>query len=687
MPHNSRDIEGGNTVAKAKDSKEVTHAQALERFDRDEENVATERNLQIKDLEYLANAPWPDDVRRKRVDQKRPMISVNIIPSYVDQVVGDMRQNKISIKIRAMDENSDEEGARVREGLIRQIEYASNAENIYLRAGTSTVQMGYGAWRVNTRRVHEGTQNQEIYLQAVNPHNTLIDSASILDDGSDATHGFIFESMKYRDFEHNWPDAKRLSWQDVLGNSPQGRWYKSDELIIAEYYYQRIEPPRNLLILSDGTEIFEPDLANELGMSGDSNRDDIEMILWEQRQIIIQDEEKIETKAIYYCKMSGAEILEGPTKIAGKYIPIIPVYGKRINIKGEIKTRGLTRNAIVPSQLYNYQLTAQLEVLSLQPKVPYIGTPKQFEGHPEWNRANLGTESLLKYNPDPQAEGKPAREAGPQISQSMFAASEQCMKDIQRTTGIHDASLGAKSNETSGRAILARQRESDNANFAYQDNLALSVAHTGRVILDMIPDVYDSPRTIRTMAMNGDTDNIKINQTLMRDTGQLGDEVTAYEAWRMGMNPNVPPDQMIQAWQQDPEGRAQWEQNVQQKMGKYEIDLTKGRHDVVVSVGPAYASARLEAQTQLIEYLGIDNADPRWVALNRPTVVGNMDHEAADEMKENAELIRDLVMKEMAAIGAPPPALGIPGTPAEAGAPASGAPARPPVISQGENRA
>ena len=164
---NSREGLGGDTVAKAADKPEVIHAQALERYARDEEYIAKERDLQIKDLEYLNGAPWPDDIQRDRERQQRPMISVDLIPAYIDQVVGDMRMRKVSIKVRAMDEDSDEEGAQIREGLIRQIEYASNAENIYLRAGTSVVQMGFGTWRVNTRKVHEGTLNQEIYLQSV----------------------------------------------------------------------------------------------------------------------------------------------------------------------------------------------------------------------------------------------------------------------------------------------------------------------------------------------------------------------------------------------------------------------------------------------------------------------------------------------------------------------------------------
>ena len=140
---------------------------------------------------------------------------------------------------------------------------------------------------------------------------------------------------------------------------------------------------------------------------------------------------------------------------------------------------------------------------------------------------------------------------------------------MKSVIGMHDASLGARSNEQSGRAILARQREGDVSTFHFIDNLNKAIQHAGKIILDLIPHVYSGERVVRVLGEDDKAENVQVNQQIpMMQNGQ----------------PVM--DEMGQ-----PKARI--------------YDLTKGKYDLVVRSGPSFTTRREEAATQMMELLRV----------------------------------------------------------------------------------
>ena len=187
--------------------------------------------------------------------------------------------------------------------------------------------------------------------------------------------------------------------------------------------------------------------------------------------------------------------------------------------------------------------------------------------------------------------------AGPPAGALQEAMNAQ--DDIKSTMGIYDAALGARSNETSGRAILQRQRESDTATFNYVDNLSRAIKHAGRIIVDLIPKVYSAPRIIRVIHEDGSNESVPINQEFVPD---------------------------------DPQSKIAHQGQQEQAEGLVKLfDLTTGKYDVTCEVGPSYATKRQEAAAQMME---LGRAYPPLMQIAGDLLAKNLDWPGADDIAE-----------------------------------------------------
>jgi hypothetical protein len=512
------------------------------------------RDAALEDLRFLeGEGQWPQGVKAMREAEGRPCLTINKLPQYVSQVANEIRQNRPAIKVSPVDSASDPDKAELLEGLIRNIEYTSKADQAYDTAGFYAVACGMGFITVETCYADDDAFEQDIRICRVrNPMTVFIDPLAKEADASDMTRAIVTSLMSAEAFKKKYPGKAATSAHE---GEEWGDWYTGNDVRLAEYW-TREQVPRRVALMPDGS-IIDADSVPEVVQPVATRN----AIRWK----------------VTYRLCTGADILE-EKEWPGKYIPIVPVWGEEIDINGKIYRRGLIRNAKDSQRMYNYWRTTATELVALAPKAPVLLTDKQVEGKEnDWATANVSPRPYLTYNADPTAP-MPQRLEPASVPQGVFTEAQVSVDDMKSTTGIYDASLGARGNETSGRAIMARQREGDNATFIYPDNVARAIAQVGRIVCDLIPKIYDTQRIVRVLGEDG-------AQALM--------EVNAATPYGV-MN-----------------------------------DLTTGKYDITVQSGPSYQTKRMEAADTMMLFV---QAQPQLAPIIGDLIAKNMDWPGADQI-------------------------------------------------------
>jgi hypothetical protein len=534
------------------------------------------RQEALKDLKFLALDQWPEDVRQQREAAGRPVLTLDKLNQHKNQVVNDIRQADIAMKAIPGDDESDEDIAEVYTSLMRDVQYQSHAEHVFCTAADGAVSCGIGHFRYKTEYVKDRVFEQELLIESI-PYPLAVywDPASVKPDRSDAEWCFVTEFVPTGTFESRFPKAKKVEFDAQKdGSSDSGLyWSTRDGVLLAEYWCKKASK-RRLVAFEDGSVFDLTDKDGEEAMLGAAHG-----------QIV--GEREADGAKIEQSLLSGAEVLDGVNKWAGQYFPIIPVIGSEVHLENKTVRMSLIRGARDPQQLYNYWRSAAAELIALAPKSKWLVTDTQIGKHKgEWDSAHSSPKAYLRYTPDNKAPSiEPKRIDPPEPPAAIWQEAALVTDDIKAATGIYDAALGAKSNETSGVAIARRQQEGDVSTYHFADNLKRSLDHAGRVMIDLIPKIYDTQRIIRVMGEDEQQKFENINWPTMDEDG-------------MPVTYN---------------------------------DLTKGRYDVRVSVGPSYTSQRIEARETLIEYI---KADPEALPIVRDLIAKTLDFDGADEMAE-----------------------------------------------------
>lgn len=540
------------------------------RFARCIDHDSDQRKMAQEDLKFafVQGSQW--DEASKKARGLRPCYEYNKVRQHIRQVTNDQRQNRPAIKIRAVEEG-DKDTAQTLQGLIRNIESVSNAERAYDTAFEIAVAGGFGGWRVVAQYADDDAFEQELRIKEVrNPFSLYLDPGAQEWDRRDALYGFVTEILSIGEFKVRYPQAKLSSFE---GDAEWvNQWFFDDSVRVCEYWFKK-PYTKTLALLSNGATVDKAEVADVL--------DDLAA-----EGVTIVREREAQCMKVYQCVVSGAEVLTRPVEWKGKYIPIVPVWGDLVNIEGRDLYSGMVRFSKDAAKGYNFTRTMAVESVANAPKAPWLVTPKMLEGGLQkvWDEANVENFPYLPYNPDPNAPGgMPKREPPPDVPQSLIALAQLDNDDLKATMGQFDASLGAKGNETSGKAIIARQREGDNANFNYIDNLGRAIKYTGEILVDLIPHYYDTPRTIRILGEDGAEKYVQLyGEQQDRQTGQM-----------VKVN-----------------------------------DLSRGRYDVTVTVGPTFATQRMEAAELLTNIM---QSAPDTAPILADLVVKNMDGPGTDE--------------------------------------------------------
>ena len=488
----------------------------------------------LDDLKFACNynagqvgigAQWDPAVVQQR--KGRPCLVNNVLPQYIGQIVGDNRINRPAIKVRPA-EDADEELAEIRAGIIRWIEAQSNAQWIYTTALQSQATCGIGHFRCGLDYSDNETFLRDLRIKPIaDPLSVVWDCLSVERTGKDAKRCFVTDEMPKTEFERLWPDATPGDWAFADSDLMANQWVTRDTVRVCEYWRME-EEKRTLAQYPDGRV---EDITGKKLPDG----------------AVKETREVQKLKACMYL-ITGFDILEGPFEVPIDRIPIFRCYGQVYQAGNDRVWFGLVRFMKDMQRLQNYADSVIAESLATAPKQQWLADTVAVEGREQQIRtAHLNGDPLMVKNQG----GEMQRLDPAPMPQGMFQWRQLLTQQMKDVSGLHDASLGIQSNETSGKAIMARQREGDVATIIYHDNLNAAIAECGRVLNELIPIVYDTKRQIRIVGKDEAMQVIKINDP------------------------------------QDDEAR----------------DMSQGKFDIVVETGPSYSTKRVEAAEQTIELI------------------------------------------------------------------------------------
>ena len=557
----NREIVSDEYVPEGFDSVDEFLADMREKYEADINYDRENREAAVQDKKFAAGDQWDPVVLEYR--KGLPTLTINSVPQFTAQIVGDWREARNAIKVLPS-EDSDIDIASVRGDLIRAIEAQSRASRVYDSGFESMIQCGDGAWRVAVEYANEDVFDQDILIRPIDDAlSTVWDHMSIDPTGRDANHVFVDDRLPRKEFKKNWKDAdpSELS-STVRSEMLSSGWCDEDSVRVTEYW-RMIERNRLLTMYEDGS-IHATDKDTDLEEMVDKHGLPV----------------KTRNAPCKYAQMhlvTGFKILEGPYEYKLNRVPIIRCTGRVVNINGKRIRYGLVRFMKDPVRLRNFWRSIAAEQLGYAPKAKWIAQESSVEGREDdFRKAHLNRDPLLIYNDDTE---EPKQVAPPQIEGALLNEAATNTQDMKDVTGIHDASLGVQSNETSGRAIQARQREGDIASLTYHDNGNASILETGDVINQLISQVYDGTRIVRIIGEDQEPKLVKINDP---------------------MDPNAP-------------------------------DLSIGKYDVAMTTGSSYTTRRVEAAAAMMESV---QAWPQMMEIAGDLVAKAQDWPGAQELAE-----------------------------------------------------
>ena len=562
------------------------------------------REDELDDLRFMAGSPdnqwqWPADVLSTRGSVQgqtinaRPCLTINKLPQHVRQVTNEQRQNRPSGKVIPADDNADVEVAEIFNGVMRHIEYMSDADVAYDTACDNQVTYGEGYIRLITEYCNEDSFDQDIRIMRVRNSFSVYMDPTIQDPcGADAQWCFVTEDILKSEYERMFPDASPIStiMSQGVGNESMAQWLAEDTIRIAEYFYKDYEK---------ATLHLYPD--NQTAFKGTPQDNNLQAMFGKPIRTREVDRQKV-----MWMKTNGFDILD-EREWSGKWIPVVRVIGNEWEVEGRMYISGLVRNAKDAQRMYNYWTSQEAEMLALAPKAPFIGYGGQFEGYEQqWKTANTTNWPYLEVNPD-VTDGAggvlplPMRAQPPLPQTGLIQAKMGAGEDIKATTGQYDASLGEQGNERSAKAITAREKQGDVGTYHYVDNLARAIRHITRQVVDMIPKIYDTQRIARIIGVDGDVSMVKFNPTQPEPVKEVRDMETGGLIEKI-YNPGV------------------------------------GTYDVMVTTGPGYMTKRQEALDAMSQIL---QSNPQLWSVAGDLFIKNMDWPGAQEMAERFKKILD----------------------------------------------
>jgi len=546
---------------------------------------------------------WPDTMFGDREEAARPSLTVNKTRQHCLQIINDAKQNKPEIRVNPVSDEATKEAADVFEGIIRHIEYVSNASTAYDTATEHQVQGGIGWWRVVTDYESDNSFDQAIFIRRIKDALTVYLDPDIKEiDGSDARYGFVIDDCPRDEFELKYPEFEMKLPTQGFGMI-DGGWLDEDHVRVAEYY-RKSQRQDTLHQIADGTTYRESELET---------REMVRLL----REASVKSRE-LKDDYVEWFLIVGGTIVDYQ-QWAGKHIPLVRVVGEECIIEGQLERKGHTRALKDPQRIYNYWSSSGVESVALQSKTPYIAPSESIENFQRiWDTANTENHPVLPYTQfgdAGQQYNAPVRQEPPQMAQAYISGLQIAQNEMMLVSGQYQPTMGqvSPSPETSGRAIALRQRQADNSTYHYVDNLATAIRFTGRILLDLIPKIYDTPRLMRILQLDGSVDRIRLDP----QAPQALTSMQSPNADQANLAPIQPPPQQAQR---------------QAVLRIFNPNV--GRYEVRADVGPSFMTKRQEAYNAFVQII---QSAPQMLNIVGDLMFKSADFPMSDEVAERLQ--------------------------------------------------
>lgn len=578
------------------------HTDALAQFNDIQTALRDERLQCLQDRRFysLAGSQWEGPLWD--VYENKPRFEVNKIHLSVIRIINEYRNNRITVDFTPKP-GQDDKLAETCDGLYRADEKDSVADEAYDNAFEEAVGGGFGAWRL--RNVYEDDEDEDNERQRIMIEPIFdADSSVFFDlnakrqDKSDARYAFVVTSMTRASYKEEWGDDP-TDWPKII-HQYEFDWCTPDVVYVAEYYkVEDVTETVRIFRAIDGTEEryrqadFDADPALEDTLAA------IGSVEVRQR--------KIKSRKVHKYIMSGGKILEDAGYIAGKEIPIVPVYGKRWFVDNVERCMGQVRLAKDAQRLKNMQLSKLGEISALSSVEKPILTPEQVTGHQMmWADDNIRNYPYLLINPitgpdgSQQVSGPVAYTRSPQIPPAMAALMQITEQDMQDILGSSQQADKMVSN-ISGKAIEMIQTRLDMQTFIYMSNFAKGMQRCGEIWLSMARDIYvEEGRQMKTIGPNDEIGMVELMKPTVSEAGEV----------------------------------------------VMENDLSRAKFDVNVEVGPSSTSKRAATVRALTGMMAITD-DPQTKQVLQAMAMMNMEGEGISDVRDyfRKQLVRMGVVK------------------------------------------
>lgn len=547
------------------------------------------RKKAVAALNFANGDQWPASIQVQRDLENRPCLTINKTDAFCRQVVNQMRQQRPRMNVHPVGDGADVDKAEVIKGILRHVEVNSNADVAYDTANEFQVRAGRGYIRVTHRYLAEDSLDQDIYIDPIdNPLTVYYDPSSISPDGLDAEKVLVVTMMRRADFKRRWPHADPCEF-DSMEDGDASDWATQEEVRVGEFWVVG-KVADELVEYSDGWTGYLSKRPEDLAAGATITR---------------RRKSYRRTVTMYLC--TARDVLE-TSNWAGRYIPILPVYGNRINIDGKIEISGMVENLVDPQRMYNFWRTSEAEIVALAPKAPWVMAEGQMEGHEdEWGQANTKAFSVLTYKPVQDDSGAslppPSRQQPQQIPAANVNAANNAAEDMKAVAGIYDASLGDREQDPSGVALGRHQQQSELSNFHFYDNVCRTLRAAGIVILDLAPHIYGPDRVLRIIGEDGEAETVTVNERKRDGMGAVTEVLN---------------------------------------------DISVGRYDIVMDTGPGYNTKRIESSDNMMKLLGTPLGE-KIAEQADDIVVRHFDWPGARELADRLAAGNPLAQEEMMA--------------------------------------
>lgn len=574
------------------DNKSI-HKEAMKRWNIVYNKEKDQRKLSIEECLFIdsSDGQWEDEAKEAR--SGKPRYTIDRIGGAIDQLVGDQRQNRTQIKVQPVGGDADEELAEIYSGLIRNIEMQSKATNAYDAAYDEVLKGGYGGFRILTEFNDDDAFEQDIKIKWIPSaaSSLYLDPSSNEYDKRDAMWGFMVSTMSVDEHKDKFPKATITDFAEMVKNdSTCSDWVDGDNVRVAEYW---VKTPitKTIALMTDKSVI---DLEEEKAALDELKAKGIVIATGIDGKPKVR---KVKSHKVEMYKMNGGEILEGPSAWAGKFIPLVPVFGITSVVEGKTYIRGKVRKAKDAQRIYNYTTSAAVETTALTPKDPIWMTPAQAAGHEAALKAfPKKNDPFMFFNPDTELPGIPQRGGAPAVQTALLAQTQQAAADIESTTNMFSPSLGNAPQLLSERSVQSQAEKGDRGSFVYQDNLTKSIQYAGDILVDLLPRIFDTPRLVRILGVDGKSEEVEVNK-------ETNDEAE-FDKFNQSIVDRQTGDMVIVN------------------------DLSRGKYSTSVETGPAYNTLKQETLDKLVD---IGDKYPQLGELGMDLIAQNLNIIGADE--------------------------------------------------------